>query len=95
MRILAQGKTAIGATITQLIPTSKFEAGRRSAWVWFGAGDSNTAEARIGLNGADPEPQHFLDSTDKRGFRIEHDCPNDLYTNGAQGDVVRWVVYGE
>jgi hypothetical protein len=95
MRILAQGKTTIGSGITQLVPTSKFAAGRTCEHVWVGAGDSNSAAVRVGINGTTPsEPQHFLDTTDKKGFEIKHDCPNDLRVTGSQGDVVRWVVYG-
>jgi hypothetical protein len=95
MRILAQGSTAIGAAITQIIPPASFTAGRGSRYIWFGAGDTNAAAARIGLTGTgNSVPQHFLDTTDKKGFEIEHDAPNDLYATGTATDVIRWVIYG-
>lgn len=94
MRILAQGKTAISG-VTILIPTTQFAAGVRCAHIWVGAGDSMVAAVRVGVAGISPnEPQHFLDTTDKKGFTINHDSPNDLRVTGTDADVVRWVVYG-
>jgi len=97
MRILAEGTTAVGAAATRVIPNGtsagQLPTGTRVVGLMVRAQDAagNSAAIKVGQ----ANPQHYVGSTDTKGFIMPYDgAAGDIMMTGTQNDVLCWTAYG-